>query len=102
VNYWRECISEAFDEVGITATQAQIDAVAEWVEGASENESTARGWDCIPDPMQEENARLRDELARERDKRICEHCNGKGSVTWPGPVHSATSDCTYCNGRGWK
>ena len=100
MDYWQECISEAFDEAKIIATQAQIDMVAEWVEGASENESQARGWDCIPHPLESENERLKDELAKERGKETCKHCKGTGDDVSYGPSHTAVSQCSYCRGEG--
>lgn len=51
MNYWIECISEAFDEAGITATDEQIKNVAECVKGAHENYSLATGEECIPNPL---------------------------------------------------
>lgn len=100
MDYWQECISEAFDDAGITATQKQIAIVASWAEGARENESLARGWDCIPNPVSLENEQLKKELAEERDKQICEECHGEGSTTTYGPIHSAISQCTNCHGEG--
>ena len=41
MNYWNECIAEAFDSAEIKATQEQIDEVAGWAEGAHENYSMA-------------------------------------------------------------
>ena len=36
MNYWEECITEAFDDTGIKATQEQIKIVASWIKSAHE------------------------------------------------------------------
>lgn len=54
MNYWEECISEAFEDAGITATAEQKEAVSIWVEGAHDNYGMAHGHDCIPNPMHSE------------------------------------------------
>ena len=43
MDYWERCIKEAFEETGITATEAQTQIVIYWVEGAHENHSRATG-----------------------------------------------------------
>jgi len=45
MNYWTECISEALDEAGLSATEEQIKLIVEHVEGAHENYSLATGLD---------------------------------------------------------
>lgn len=45
MEYWEECISEAMDDVGLSATEEQIKGVAEWVEGAHDNYGLATGRD---------------------------------------------------------
>lgn len=45
MNYWEECISEAFIEVGISATQEQIEQVAEFVEVSHDNYGMFTGSD---------------------------------------------------------
>ena len=62
MDYWEECISEAFDAEGINATNEQIKNVASWVQGAHENYGMAFGYDCIPNPLREENDKLKKEL----------------------------------------
>lgn len=47
MNYWEECISEALSDVGIIATQKQIENIASWVEGAHENYAMDTGLDDI-------------------------------------------------------
>ena len=100
MDYWKECISEAFDDAGIAATDEQIGKVADWVEGAHENYGMAHGHDHIPNPLIEENKVLEEKLKREKDKVICRECNGRGYQRTPGPIHTAESPCMRCNGRG--
>ena len=45
MNYWDECIAEAFEEAEIIATKNQIDTVVSWAEGAHENYGLATGND---------------------------------------------------------
>lgn len=99
MKYFEECISEAFDEANIIATQEQIKSVAECVEGAFDNHSQAHGYDCIPDPRDLEIKELEKKLKIEKDKVICDKCRD-GTITINGPVHSYISSCTYCNGEG--
>ena len=51
MDYWKECIEEAFEDAGIIATKEQTDTVISWVDGAHENYSMFTGEGCIPDPM---------------------------------------------------
>jgi len=100
MDYWYECISEAFDDAKITATDDQINTVAAWVEGAHDNYSTALGYDSIPNPLLQENKVLLKEIQKEREKIICPECLGKGIIICNGPVHSSMSSCCKCNGEG--
>lgn len=100
MNYWEECISEAFDDAGIKATKEQVDTVASWAEGAHENYGMAHGYDAIPSPYRLEAEQLKRELEREQDKVICKECNGTGRIVIPGPYHSSDSQCSGCRGEG--
>jgi len=101
MNYWLECIKEAFEDCGIEATDEQIEVVADWVEGAHENYGLATGRDCIPNPIKLENERLKTELEKERNKRVCRECNGTGIFVMSGPIRSSISECSKCRGKGW-
>lgn len=100
MDYWEECVKEAFEDEGIAATDKQISGVVGWVEGAHENYGMAHGHDCISNLLEGENKELKRKLKDERDKVLCEECNGKGSITHNGPCHSATSSCWKCRGEG--
>ena len=64
MKYWKICIEEAVSEIGISATEEQIAALAEWVEGAHDNYGMAHGHDCIPNPAET----AREEYARRHKK----------------------------------
>lgn len=100
-NYWKECIAEAFEDAGLEATEAQLDKVADWVEGAHDNFSMATGSDNIPNPLKLENAELQKKLALERSKVVCRECDGRGRIVIPGPYHSAETQCDECHGEGY-
>jgi len=44
---------------------------------------------------------LQREIERERNKRICNVCKGKGTITQAGPYHCSVSDCCNCRGIGF-
>lgn len=100
MDYWGECISEALEDAGLPATPEQISTIASWVEGAHENFRTAFGYDAIPNPLTEENTKLKRELKREQDKIICAECKGEGRLINHGPYHSSDSECWKCRGEG--
>ena len=54
MNYWEECIKEAFAECEIKANEQQVKDVIEWVEGAHENYGMATGEEVIPNPVNAE------------------------------------------------
>lgn len=62
MNYWEECIKEAFDDAKITATPDQIDTVAGWVESGYENYGMAHGYDVIQPTTETEAERLKKEI----------------------------------------
>ena len=64
-DYWGECIAEAFEDAGITATKEQIDTVTSWVEGAHDNYGMATGSEFIPNPLESEIKQLN--AAHERE-----------------------------------
>lgn len=104
-SYWFECIKEAFDEIGITATQEQTKNIAEWVQGAYENYGMAHGHDVIARSYECNKDRrikeLEQELKNEKNKSVCTECNGKG-YTVSGGVRYSEHRCRYCNGEGKK
>lgn len=101
MEYWEECISEAFDDAGIKATDGQIETVATWVKSGHDNHGMYTGDQCIPNPLKAENDELKRKLEREQNKIICPKCKGSGKEITHGPYHSSYSDCFKCSGRGF-
>lgn len=101
MDYWTECISEAFSEAGITATKEQIDIVVDIVKNSHENYGTFTGEEHIPNPIVIENKELKLKLEREKNKSICHFCNGKGYVRTDGIAHYTHHECYVCNGSGF-
>lgn len=99
-DYWKECLTEAFDEVGITATEEQVAEVASWVAGAHENYGMAHGHDCIPNPLQQENERLAKALKEEQSKSFCKECHGTGEIWESFAGRTSNSQCNACRGAG--
>lgn len=64
--YWRMFAEEVPSDLGISLTDEQVTALAEAAEGAAENQSTACGWDMIPNPDRAELERLGKELKEAR------------------------------------
>lgn len=100
-DYWRECISSAFGDVGIVATDEQIAEVADAVEGAHENYGMAFYQPSFSEhPVHEELRKAKEDLRKERDKVHCEVCRGTGSTHTYGGTFMSTSQCYKCHGEG--
>lgn len=103
MNYWEECISEAFDDAVIEATQEQIQAVANWVEGSHEVYGEANGHDQIgPSDIDDkrEIQQLKNDLKEEQAKILCEECKGRGVIVSKFVTFESRSDCYSCKGTG--
>ena|ERR1700722_19783214 len=98
--YWQECISDALEEAGLTASQKQISTIAEHVQGSHENYGMAFYSPPAGEHLRSEIAGLKRQVKREQDKVHCKECNGRGSITTQGPYHSSTGRCFKCNGDG--
>lgn len=99
-SYWEECVSEALDGVAIFATNWQISYIAEFIKGAHENYGMAFGHECIPNPLRQENENLKKVLKDEKEKIICEVCDGKGIIITEGCTFVSRSECWRCRGEG--
>ncbi len=64
MEYWNDCIEEAFCDAEITATKEQIATVVSWVDGAHENYGMASGSEHIPNPMNAEVDELKRKIER--------------------------------------
>lgn len=65
VDYWKEAISEAFDDAKISATDEQVGIVAGWAEGAHENYGQAHGYDVIGSPIETDKDREIERLKKQ-------------------------------------
>lgn len=100
MNYWKEILSQTFEDIGITATEEQLNQFIEAVEFAHDNYNMAHGYDRISNPLEEENKQLKDDLKTEKAKVICVICNGTGRNITKGPCHSSSIQCWKCRGEG--
>jgi DnaJ-class molecular chaperone len=101
VNYWKECIEEAFEEAGVSASKEQIIQVAEFCSGAHETYGQYSGEEFIPNPMVEEVKKLKMQLNIEKEKVGCQRCNGRGSYDIAvGSSHWSPEECPQCRGEG--
>lgn len=65
MDFWKEVVSEAFDDAGIKASDDQIGTVASWVESAHDNYGTYTGSEFIPNPLEAEIKKI--EAAHKRE-----------------------------------
>lgn len=104
MDYWKECIQEAFESAGLTATPEQVDEVASWAEGAHDNYSQALGHDVVAANYQgEKDAKieaLQRSLEAEKDKVHCRECDGRGRIIENFGSHSSNTECWKCRGEG--
>jgi hypothetical protein len=104
-NYWKECVEEAFSEIGIVASEDQITQVYEWVEGAYENYGLATGLEVASanhkTSAELELEDLKKQIKSEQDWQLstdpCTICNTSGTVKdfWGRNV-----GCDHCGGKG--
>jgi len=99
-DYWEECIANALEETGLSATSEQIKSIACDVRIGHENYGMAHGHDCIPNPLQEENSKLSRALKIEREKIQCPRCKGSGRIISYGGTFESNSQCIKCSGEG--
>lgn len=104
MDYWKDTISEAFEDAGITATDEQIETVAQWAESGHENYSMAMGHDVASANLAAERERERkagwEAAERERNKVHCRECNGRGRIVASDGIRSSDSECSKCRGEG--
>jgi len=105
MDYWEECVSEALEDAGLSATKEQRDTIVAWVEGAHENYSMGHGHDVIGRGAESDAEReLREMKRRAEQLRVweattkpCRPCTTTGSVLdgWGRP-----QTCLDCDGDG--
>ena len=99
-DYWDDVIIDAFSEADIVATKEQIEQVSKSVRISHECYGMTHGHDCIPNPFELKNKKLKQQLEIESNKRFCTECRGSGRLIEQGPYHSSNRPCWYCNGVG--
>lgn len=106
MEYWKECITEAFEDAGIEATSEQLETVISWVDGAHENYGLATGSEFIPNPMIDEVEEIKREMARQQEKHerqlsgICKGVARRRNVDEGGVSISDDGEVTYTYTRG--
>lgn len=105
MDYWEECIKEAFEDAKISASDEQIQNVIGWVESAYENHSMATGNDIVSANFISDEKRELDELKKDLEKKRiweletlpCAACCTTGQVKddW-----DRIKTCGNCNGKG--
>jgi hypothetical protein len=67
-DYFFDTIAGALEEVGIKATNEQIQIIADAVQISHDNYGMAHGYDCIPNPAVSEINKLKREFEKQREK----------------------------------
>ena len=98
LDYWKECLSSAFDEHGIVATAEQIESVANDVQNSSEN--IGQAFYEPEHPAKFEIEKLKSELKFEKALVHCKTCNGSGRLIENFGTRSSNSECYKCYGKG--
>ena len=93
-----ESLANAAEEHGIILPAECLKTMADAVEALSEYRSY--GQECTHESSE---IALRKEFEREKNKRVCNECNGKGgrTVMFPGGIHTSFDRCCACNGTGF-
>lgn len=103
--YWVIAVESALDEAGLSATDEQISVLAREMESAHEMHSEATGEYVFSANLraaqEDELAKAKRELRRERDKIPCNACDG-GTRLVPGMSGTMIrqTDCWKCGGTG--
>jgi len=94
MNYWEECIKEAFTELGIDATEKQLVDMIDWVKGSHENYSMAHGYDCISNPLENELHEQKQKTKEAEKRAICERENFRNNVARRKNIHPSQVEIT--------
>lgn len=96
--YWQEWLECAEDEVGVSLTKKQSLHIAKSIQICRESINQAFYEPKSPYPGEIEN--LKKQPKKEKEKRGCSACRGKGYITENFGTRSSTSPCDECNGEG--
>lgn len=104
MRYWKECLSEACEDIGIVITNEQLESLTGWVEGAHENYGMATGEYVASRNLEcSKNDRiieLENKLKVEKNKRVCPDCKGRGEHIEYFVTHVSVHRCRTCGGEG--
>ena len=105
MDYWEECISEAFEDAGITATKEQLNIVASWVDGAHESYGLATGRDVADANFISDEARELERIKQDIENKRLWECGTKPCkiCTTTGIVQDGwgrDTTCHNCDGEG--
>ena len=65
--YWKTSLDELLCDMKLTLTDEQKNELIEGIMGIAENESLYCGYDCIPNPRDEEIERLKKDIEKMQD-----------------------------------
>lgn len=93
-----ESLANAAEEHGVFLSDACLKTMAEAVGALDEYRSY--GCECTHDSVE---TALKKELEREKNKRVCSECHGRGgkTIVFPDGVHTSFERCLTCNGAGF-
>jgi hypothetical protein len=97
-DYWAESLASSFEEHGITATTAQIEAIARDLEISRDNMGMA--FHVPENPLIGELARTQAALKLEKSLVHCKRCNGAGRLVSHFGTFQSDSQCWKCHGEG--
>ena len=100
-NYWRICITETLDEIGLAATPEQVNQLVDSVEMAHSMYGEAHGHHHIENPLATENRDLKRKLDIERRKVVCKECGGSGRIIESCGTFVSNGSCWKCHGDGY-
>jgi hypothetical protein len=102
--YWACIVDEVIPDMGIVLTKEQRDDLLGAICGHADMEREATGrnvWDAnLSASRQREIDDAKKALRFEKEKLICGHCDGRGTITTYGGTMQCTSRCYECNGDG--
>jgi hypothetical protein len=100
LEYWKESVESSLEEHGVVATDEQITAIAEDMQGSHENIGQAFYEPHGSDRRDDEIKGLKRQLQDEREKVPCKVCNSTGRITTYGGTLMSISSCWKCSGEG--
>ena len=105
MDYWKECVIAGLEEADLSATEDQVEALADSVRGGYENYGMAHGYDVISrgsdSPEKKELDELRQWIAKKETWEAitdpCPVCITKG---WVLDGWGRNTTCPNCDGKG--